>query len=239
MLTTMFATDHREWKDNVKHWKAIKSLMFAILLQHCPRYLTQQIKSNGRYEDVNESKDAIALITMICDVAHQHDGTTQGTMALLTGNLSLYTTFITSEDDTEAFYGVFNAMADTINVHCGSDWYYPQLYADHFYILFVERMLDPMTISKDELEKVQKDAKNSACEEYFSRLFILVAYSGRFQGLNRALDNQFLLDKDAYPTTMPQSLNLLEYFKAEVGTTPKGRADSGDDYSVAFSQAQI
>ena len=54
----------------MKHWKAIKSRMFAILIQHCPRDLMQQIKSNGRYEDVNESKDAIALITMICDVDH-------------------------------------------------------------------------------------------------------------------------------------------------------------------------
>ena len=61
-----------------------------------------------------------------------------------------------------------------------------------------------------------------------SGLFILVADSGCFQGLKRALDNQFLLDKDAYPTTMPQALKLLEKFKAEVGTTPKGRADSSD-----------
>ena len=31
---------------------------------------------------------------------------------------------------------------------------------------------------------------------------------------------------------------LLEKFKAEVGTTPKGRADSGDESSVAFAQVQ-
>ena len=59
MLTTMFATDHREWKDNVKHWKANKSCMFAILLQHCPKDLTQRLKSNGRYEAANDSKDAM------------------------------------------------------------------------------------------------------------------------------------------------------------------------------------
>ena len=29
MLTTTFATYHREWKDNAKHWKANKSRMFA------------------------------------------------------------------------------------------------------------------------------------------------------------------------------------------------------------------
>ena len=69
-------------------------------------------------------------------------------------------------------------------------------------------------------------------------LFILVANSGRFQGLKRALDNQLLLDKDAYPTTMHQALKLLEKFKSEFVTTPKGRAYSGDEYGVAFAQAQ-
>ena len=76
MLTTMFATDHREWKDNVKHWKANKSHMFAILLQHFPKDLTQRLKSNGRYEAVNDITDVIDLITMILYVAHKNDDNT-------------------------------------------------------------------------------------------------------------------------------------------------------------------
>ena len=124
-------------------------------------------------------------------------------MYLVTGDLYLYTTFTNIEDDTDEFYGTYNAMADTINVHGGSSGYHPQLYTDHLTLLCVERELDPTTISKYELEKVQKDAKNSACEEYLSCLFILVANSGRSQGLKRALDNQFLLDNYAYPITMP------------------------------------
>ena len=120
MLTSMFDTDHREWKDNVKHWKANNYRMFAILLQNCPKDLTQQIKLNSRYEAVNDSKDVIALITIIRDVAHQHDDTTQGPMPLVTSCLALYNTFMTSEDDTEELYGTFNAMAETIDVHGGS-----------------------------------------------------------------------------------------------------------------------
>ena len=38
---------------------------------------------------------------------------------------------------------------------------------------------------------------------------------------------------------MPQFLKILEKFKAEVGTTPKGRADSAGESGVDFSQAQI
>ena len=98
--------------------------------------------------------------------------------------------------------------------------------------------MDPTTISKDELEKVQRDAKNSACEEYLSFLFILFSDCGCFQGLKRSLDYQFLMDKDVYPTTMPQALKIIESFKAEVVTTPKGRADSGDESGASFAQAQ-
>ena len=47
ILTSMFATDHREWKDIVKNWKANKSRMFAILLQHFPKDLTQRLKLNS------------------------------------------------------------------------------------------------------------------------------------------------------------------------------------------------
>ena len=50
-------------------------------------------------------------------------------------------------------------------------------------------------------------------------LFILVDDGGRFQGLKRALDNQYLMDKYAYPTTMPHALKLLEKYKAEVSAT--------------------
>ena len=57
-------------------------------------------------------------------------------------------------------------------------------------------------------------------------------------GLKRALYNQFLLDKDANPTTMTEALKLVDKFKDEFGKTPKGRAYSGDESGVAFAQAQ-
>ena len=76
---------------------------------------------------MNDSKYVIVLTTMIHDVAHQHADTTQVTMDLVTSNLAIYTRFMTSEDDTEEFYGTFNAMADTINVHGGSAVYHPQI----------------------------------------------------------------------------------------------------------------
>ena len=59
---------------------------------------------------------------------------------------------------------------------------------------------------------------------------------GRFQGIKRALDNQYLMDKDAYPTTLPQALKLLEKYKAEVSATEQN-ADSASEFGVAFAHA--
>ena len=73
-------------------------------------------------------------------------------------------------------------------------------------------------------------------QRVFSCLFILVAGGGRFQGLKCARDNQNLMDKDPYPTTMPQSLKLLEKYKAEFDATEQN-ADSDGESGVAFAQA--
>ena len=56
-------------------------------------------------------------MTMICDVAHAQDDTTQGTMAIVSSDVALYTTFMSSSDDTDDFYWTFLAMVETINVH--------------------------------------------------------------------------------------------------------------------------
>ena len=125
----MYSCDHGEWKRSVRHWKDNKSRMFAILLQHCLKDLMQRLKSNNKYWKVNDKKDVISLVTMIRDVAHAHDDTTQDTMAIVSSDVALYTTFMSSTDDTDDFYRTFLAMVETINVQGGSAGFHPQLYA--------------------------------------------------------------------------------------------------------------
>ena len=81
------------------------------------------------------------------------------------------------------------------------------------------------------------DAERGSCDKYLACLFILVADGDRYQGLKRALDNQYLMDKDANPETLPQALTLLEQFKPESfadAATGKPAGDSG----VAFAQTE-
>ena len=55
-----------------------------------------------------------------------------------------------------------------------------------------ERGLDPDSDDTDELKKLIIDAERQSCDEYLACLFIMVADGGRYQGLKRALDNQYL-----------------------------------------------
>ena len=146
MLINIYSRDQDEWKRIIRHWKDNKSRMFTILLQHCPKDLMQRLKLNDRYWEVNDKKDVITLVTMIRDVTHAHDDTTQGTMAILLSDIALYTTFMSSIDYTDDFYRTFLAMVETINVYCGSAGYHPQLFADHLSALYVVRNIDPIKL---------------------------------------------------------------------------------------------
>jgi hypothetical protein len=55
----------------------------------------------------NLGKDVIALAKMICDVAHAHDDTTQGTMAIVASDMTLYTTFMGKAETPVAFCCTF------------------------------------------------------------------------------------------------------------------------------------
>ena len=72
------------------------------------------------------------------------------------------------------------------------------------------------------------DAERGSCDEYLACLFILVPDGGRYQSLKGALDNQYLMDKDAYPETLPQALKFND------AATGKPAGDSG----VAFAQTK-
>ena len=155
-------------------------------------------------------------------------------MAIVASDVSLYTTYMSKTENPVDFCRTFQATVDTINTHGGCARHHPQMVAEYGRRLCKERGMDPETCDPTELKEVMDDAEYMSCEEYLSCIFILVDDGGRFQGIKRALDNQCLMDKDAYPTTMPQALKLLEKYKSEVGATDHN-ADSSGDSGVAFA----
>ena len=127
-------------------------------------------------------KDVIALAKMIRDVAHVHNDATQGTMAIVTSDITLNTTFMSKAETPVAFCCTFQANVDTINTHGGYAGRHPKLLDEHAARLMSERGLDDDS-NTDDLKKVIADAERTSCDEYLACLFILVADGGRYQGL--------------------------------------------------------
>ena len=103
-------------------------------------------------------------MTMIRDVAHAHNDTTQGTMAVVSSDVALYTTFMSSTDDTNGFDRTFLAMVETINVHGRRARFHPQLYANHLDLLRVERNVAPtseLALNKVATERQKKMQRNN------------------------------------------------------------------------------
>ena len=157
--------------------------MFAIFLQHCPSDLVQRLKYKDLWTVTFAKRDVIGLPKMIRDVAHAHDDTIQGTMAIVASDMTLYTTYMSKSETPAAFCCMFQANMDTINAHGGSAGRHPKLFNDHVARLMSERSLDPESDDTEGLQKVIIDAERQSCDEYLACLFILVADGGRYQGL--------------------------------------------------------
>ena len=152
MQLSMYTRNHNEWSKNVKNWKNNHSCMFAIVLQHCPKDLTQRLKSNPRYYVTNTTNDIISLTRMIRDAAHAHNDTTQGTMAIVASDVSLYTTYMRKTKNPVNFCRTFQATVDTINTHGRCAGHHPQLVAEYGQRLCKDRGLDPETCDPTELK---------------------------------------------------------------------------------------
>ena len=129
--------------------------MFAIVLvlQHCPPDLVQRLKSKDLWVPTKAKMDVIALPQIICDVAHAHDDTTQGTMVIVASDMTLYTTYMSKSETPASFCCTFQANVDTINTHGGSAGRHPKLFDEHVARLMSERGLDPDSDDTDQLKK--------------------------------------------------------------------------------------
>ena len=79
---------------------------------------------------------------MIRDVAHAHDDTTQGTMAIVASDMTLYTTYMSKSETPASFCRTFQVNVDMINTHRGSAVRHPKLFDEHVARLMSEHGLD-------------------------------------------------------------------------------------------------
>ena len=159
MQLSMYTRSHDEWSKNVKNQNKNSSGIVAIVLQHFPKDLTQRLKSNPQYSVTNITKYIIALTRMIGDAAHARNNTTQGTMAIVEIDLSLYTTYMSKTEKPVDFCRTFQATADTINTHGGCAGHRHQLVAAYGQRLCKEHGMDQETCNPTELKEVMDNAE--------------------------------------------------------------------------------
>ena len=146
--------------------------LFLTLLDHsswlqpyfeiCILYLSS-FTSNS--ESSGSSLLDIALTRMIRDVAHAHDDTKQGTMAIVASDMTLYTTYMSKAETLVAFCCTFQTSIDTINPHGGSAGCHPKLFDEYIARLMSERGLDKNG-DPDKLEMVIRDMERQSCDKY-------------------------------------------------------------------------
>eukprot|EP00957_Ditylum_brightwellii_P104460 7957769-Ditylum_brightwellii.AAC.1 len=90
---------------------------------------------------------------MICDVAHAHNNTTQGTMAIVASDMTLYTTLMNKAETPVAFCLTFQANVDTINAHGGCAGHHLKLLDEHVKHLMFDYGFDNSS-DTDELKKM-------------------------------------------------------------------------------------
>ena len=239
--TAIWLEDMKEHRVESTAWKENKSRMYNIVLCQCPKDLDTQLQSLSTWSSINSDKDVVGLLKLIRDVTHKHDETQQGTMALVESDMHLYLTHMKSDEDPNDFMEIFKTMAETINVHGGQAGLHPRLLSEHKVRILAEQGKVEKDLNPDEREALARAAMDASCEEYLSCLFIRVSDNTRFKGLKEALDNQFLLDKSAYPRELSEALKLLKNFKVSGGSNANNRAQQPEtavpSAGLAFVQA--
>ena len=174
------------------------------------------------WQAVCDAQDAVGLLKMVRDVAHDQTEAKQTVMGFVESTAEFFT-YHQSEKETDDEYGImFNAMVDSIKAHGGSPWHHPGLAALQTKKIgneLARKEPDPLNIPqlrKNELLKLAKERGNKAANnEFLACQFILNSDNKRYKELKTALANRFVFGNDDYPKDTTQALALLKNFKSE------------------------
>ena len=73
----------KQYDKQAEVWKQNAPKMYHIILQHCSKELETKLKALKDWETVKANQDVLKLMEHIKSIAHQHNETKQGTMALV------------------------------------------------------------------------------------------------------------------------------------------------------------
>ena len=201
-------SDFDDFKRNERTWEENNGKMFNLLLQHCSPELESKLESMDEWADAKENLASMVLLNMIRKVCHQHDDTKQSVMTAIKSDKDVYTFWQGSAVNNTQYLREFKARIEVV-IAGGGDIGLHKGIVDSLIVASGTTDADSITGSKQEAFDVKARAKYLAC------LFLNGADNTRYHALKTQLNNQFLMQKDAYPSTYEEALKLLDNFKVE------------------------
>jgi hypothetical protein len=194
---------------------------------------------------VSSGYDAVGLLKMVKDVAHDQTEAKQTVMGFVESTAELFT-YHQGENVSDDDYSImFNASVESIKAHGGQPWHHPRLADMHTKRIAVEMTkadgLTATTVSTTRGTEILKIARKKGAEiannEFLACQFILGADNKRYKRLKTELGNRFVFGNDDYPKDITQALALLKNFKHEGGVKSSNNSNSKDESpGVAFVQ---
>ena len=114
-----YIADSKVYRTRKERWEENRPRTYTLVLQHCPPELEIKLTSQAKWDQVQVNRDVVGLLKMIRDIAHNHDKSKPGLMAIIQCDLELSLGFQGKEETCDECMAMFKARVDTINAHRG------------------------------------------------------------------------------------------------------------------------
>ena len=91
----------------------------AVDVQSCPPGLETRLTAQPKWDKVQIDRGVVGLLGMIQDIAHNHDKSKLGPMAIIESDMKLYLGFQGPNKPCDNYMAVLIARIDTISAHEG------------------------------------------------------------------------------------------------------------------------
>jgi hypothetical protein len=230
METKIWELDYEKYYKKQSAWEDAEPRAFQLIFAHCHPLLDEKLAASSTWDTIKAGHKLVALLTLVRSFVHKHDEVKQGTMGFVEHTLQLHLGFQTKDMALSDYYKQFKSNVEVINTHGGRAGYHPALFLQHRQAFAHKNNKALVDLDADEKEACLK----ASCEEYLAALFIRIANDGHYKAVKIELDNLYLFNKGAYPTTLDEAYRYLQNFKQITPRQP--RAHDRVEDGLAFAE---
>ena len=118
---------YKSWVMDDLNWKTNQSGIYALVLMHCPPNLEEVLKTLSTWNAVRGDQDAIGLLKMICNVAHDQTEAKQTVMGFVESIAELFTYHQSEKESNNDYSIMFKAMVELIKANGRQPFRHPKL----------------------------------------------------------------------------------------------------------------